>query len=152
MPENTDTEEIVIIEANIDDQIPYITAYAMKRIMNEGALDAWITPIVMKKGRLAIQLSVMVQAEQVNYFADIIFQETSSIGIRYFPVKRIKTTRVFSEEQINELRVDVKHACYNDKVYNVMPEYEHCKRVAIESNQPLKKVQDTALIAARQSV
>src|SRR6476661_4067836 len=99
LPAGYERDEVVKIEANLDDLSPEITAATMERLMAAGALDAWLTPIQMKKGRPAVMLSVLCEEEKQNALLDLIFAETSTFGVRLERMIRLKLERRFREVQ-----------------------------------------------------
>ena len=127
--------QLTVMEANIDDSSPEILGYAMERLLAEGALDAWFTPIHMKKGRPAIMLSLLCSPAETEKFSHIILEETSSIGIRHYPVSRLALERRIEERDTKLGRVRFKVTDYGEK-----PEYEDCRRIAQETGLPLREV------------
>jgi len=142
--ENPNDEQLVI-EANIDDQTPEIYGYIMDRLFAVGALDVWLTPIIMKKNRPATKLSVLAAPNCLNKVTEIILQETTSIGMRFYPVVRAMADREFIVIGLPWGDVKVKISSYQGKICNVAPEYEDCRKIAEKSGMPLKVVQQLAL-------
>lgn len=95
--EQSAPNEILIVEANIDDQSPQLFGYVMDKLLAAGALDVWMTPIIMKKGRPAVKLSLMTDSAHVSELAAIVFAETTTIGLRYYPVQRITAKRLLKQ-------------------------------------------------------
>ncbi|CQR71261.1 hypothetical protein SOV_16230 [Sporomusa ovata DSM 2662] len=143
--ENTKDEQCLVIETNIDDQTPEIYGYIMDRLFAAGALDVWLTPIIMKKNRLATKLSVLAAPDCQNKVAEIILQETTSIGMRCYPVARTMADREFIVIGLPWGDVKVKVSSYQGKICNVAPEYEECRKIAAKTGIPLKVVQQLAL-------
>jgi len=140
---------VTIIEANIDDMNPQLYEHVMARLFDAGALDVFLTPIQMKRGRPAVQLSVIAAEQHVAEALDILFAETTTIGVRTYPTRRWKLVR---ESMVTETRygpVSVKVARRGETVMNITPEYRECLRIANEQAIPLKEVCQTALEAAR---
>ena len=138
-------EQCLVIEANIDDQTPEIYGYIMDRLFAAGALDVWLTPIIMKKNRPATKLSVLISPSYQTKVTEIIFQETTSIGMRFYPVSRAMADREFIVIGLPWGDVKVKISSYQGKICNVAPEYEDCRKIAEKSGMPLKVVQQLAL-------
>jgi len=140
-------DEVVIIETNIDDMNPENFSYCQERLFNEGALDVFFTPVIMKKSRPATMLTVISPLELRNKMCKIIFQETTTIGMRYYPVRRKKLIR--EQVSVDTLygKVEIKVARWGDNVLNYAPEYESCSRIAKEKKIPLKEIQNQALIS-----
>lgn len=142
---SADTDEILMMEANIDDLSPQIYEYVMDRVFNAGALDVWLNPIIMKKSRPATKLSVLLKGEDLDKVCDILFSETSTIGVRYYPVRRNIAEREIITVNSPLGRAKIKISKYKGNICHVSPEYEDCKRLAQENNTPLKNVQQTVL-------
>lgn len=135
----------MVIETNIDDQTPEIYGYVMDRLFAAGALDVWLTPIVMKKNRPANTLSVLVPPACQAAVTEIIFQETTAIGMRFYPVERSMADREFMIVGLPWGEVKVKISSCQGKICNVAPEYEDCRKIAEQSGMPLKVIQQLAL-------
>ncbi len=131
----TETSQLTVMEANIDDSSPEVLGYALERLLAEGALDVWLTPIQMKKCRPAVMLSLLCSPGECDKFSRIILEETSSIGIRHYPVSRLALERRI-EERVTALGVvRFKVTGFGEK-----PEYEDCRRIALEKGLPLREV------------
>ena len=133
-------EEQYILETNIDDMNPEIFSYIEEKLFERGALDVFKTAIYMKKSRSAIKLSVLVKAKQENDVLDVIFRETTVLGIRKFKVEKIMLRRDFIQIKTMYGDVTVKNAYYQGKLVKYKPEYEDCKKIAKERNIPIAKV------------
>jgi len=131
----SEVNHLAVMEANIDDSTPEILGYAMERLLAEGALDAWFTQIQMKKGRPAVMLSLLCSPDEAAKFSRIILEETSSIGIRHYPVSRLALERRIEERDTELGRVRFKVTEFGEK-----PEYEDCRRIALEKGLPLREV------------
>ncbi len=137
---------LVILEANIDDMNPQIYGYLYEQLLGAGALDVWTTPIFMKKNRPAQKLSVLVEENSRGACADIIFAETTSIGLRLIPVMgRLEASRHIARVETKYGVVNCKVSAWQGKLCSVSPEYEDCRNLAAEKNVPLKMVQQEAL-------
>ena len=143
-----DLNEVIVIEANIDDLNPQIYSYVMDKLLAIGALDVWLTPIIMKKGRPATQLSVLLHPGLQEKVTVILFTETSTIGMRYYKVKRAVAAREFMTVQTPWGDIQVKVSSYQGQVCNIAPEFEDCKRLATAHNISLKKIQQVATAQA----
>lgn len=137
-------EKLIMIETNIDDMNPQIYDYLMTRLFKKGALDVFLTPIQMKKGRPAVLLNVLCNEDKKAQVMDIIFEETTTIGIRTCEVNRYCLERGTSEVVTPYGKVRVKISQKNGKPINIQPEYEDCRKIAERKNAPLKKVMDSA--------
>ncbi len=140
--------ELLVLETNIDDCNPQIFDYVMERLFKAGALDAWLTPIQMKKNRPAVTLSVLAPIELQNDVEEIIFTETTTIGIRRYAVQRTAAERREKTAKTPWGAVRVKISFLNDAVCSVTPEFDDCRKLAEEAGVPLKEV----WAAARESL
>ncbi len=140
--------EATVIEANVDDMSPEIAGYLIDRLLTLGAMDATWTPMVMKKGRPAIQLQVLCAPEKLPILQTAIFEETSSIGLRFYNVGKLELKRQMSEVQTPFGPIAVKTATLGDKAVNVAPEFEACRRIAEANQVPLKQVYQSAVAEA----
>ncbi|MDF2568478.1 MAG: larC 1 [Sporomusa sp.] len=143
--EGQDDKAYLVVEANIDDQNPELYSYVMDKLFAAGALDVWLTPIIMKKGRPATKLSALLTEDCQAKIAEIILEETTSIGMRFSPVTRATAKREFMVVGLPWGDVKVKISSYRGKICNVAPEYEDCRKIAEELGLPLKVVQHLAL-------
>ncbi|MCK9459860.1 MAG: nickel pincer cofactor biosynthesis protein LarC [Proteobacteria bacterium] len=139
-----DPDSCAVIEANIDDVTGEIAGHAIERILAEGALDAWITPIHMKKGRPAMALGALVRAADLERIGALVLAETPTIGLRHHAVGRIEMRREIREVETPFGKVRVKMARGPYGSANAAPEFEDCKRVALERGVPLKRVMAAA--------
>ena len=134
-----DRDEVVVIETNIDDMNPEILPYVIEKLIEAGANDAFLAPILMKKGRPAHLLSVLVERSQMEVILSIIFRETSTLGVRIQHVERRKLTRTQKAVHSSLGTVTVKAVTVDGKE-KLIPEFEECKRLAVENNLPLREV------------
>ncbi len=146
-----ETDELVEIAANIDDLNPQIYDHVVERLFETGARDVTLTPTIMKKGRPAVTISVLAEPSAREQIAAVLFAETSTIGLRYHPVARLKLAREIREIDTRWGRVRVKLSRGGDTV-TVSPEYEDCKRIAHEHQVALRLVLEQALAAARRQI
>jgi uncharacterized protein (TIGR00299 family) protein len=138
-----------LIETNIDDMNPQWYEHITARLFETGALDVFLTPIQMKRGRPATQLSVLVTDNLVPETLNILFAETTTIGVRTHPVRRRKLMREIISVETDYGPVAVKVARRGETVLNVTPEYRDCQRIAAERGVPIKQVHQAAQEAAR---
>ncbi len=147
-----DSDEMIEISANIDDLSPQIYDHVMNRLFEAGARDVTLTPMMMKKGRPAVTIGVITEAANRNALAEIIFAETSTIGLRFHPVGRLKLHREVREVETRWGRVRVKTSGANGGApTTISPEYDDCRRIAAENKVPLRVVMEEARDAARKS-
>ncbi|MCJ7582185.1 MAG: nickel pincer cofactor biosynthesis protein LarC [Candidatus Aminicenantes bacterium] len=137
-------KKIFSIEANIDDSTPQILAGYFEKAFKLGALDVSLTPIVMKKNRLATKLTVMAESGKLDSLIRSIFEETNSIGVRFYPVERRVLERKWAKISVLGEDITVKTACLEGREVNALPEYEDCKKVARKRKIPVKKVYEMA--------
>jgi len=144
-PEATAEQTINVIEANIDDLNPQIFGYVMDRLLEEGALDAFGMPVQMKKNRPGMLLTVLCRPEDAAKLTQLIFAETTTIGVRQREEKRQELARTWVTVATGWGDVRVKVASWNGGISNYAPEYEDCRRIASERRVPLKRVMQAAI-------
>jgi uncharacterized protein (TIGR00299 family) protein len=135
----------VLIETNIDDMNPQVYDYLIDKLMHQGAQDAYLTPIIMKKGRPAVLLSVLTDTSETDRLIDAIFRETTSIGVRVREVGRKKLSREIREIDTVYGTIKIKISRRGEEIFTVTPEYEDCKKIADEKQMPLKTVMEAAI-------
>jgi len=131
---------LVMLETNIDNMSPEIYSHLMPVLFDAGARDVFITNIVMKKNRPGIKLSVLCDHGMVQGIEDLIFKETTTLGIRKYKVERQELEREFREIETRFGPVKVKFAYKDGQVLKYAPEYEDCKKIAEQNNMPVKDV------------
>jgi hypothetical protein len=134
------SKRVFVIEATIDDSSPQVLAAFMDRAFELGALDAHLSPIVMKKGRLATKLTLLAELAKIDALIAAVFEETSSIGVRYFPVERRALEREITTVRVLGESVRIKAAKLDGRIVNSQPEYEDCLKAARAKGVPLKDV------------
>ena len=133
--------QIVKLETNIDDMNPQIYGWLYEKLFSAGALDVWTTSIFMKKNRPAQMLSVLVESKNQAECTKIIFEETTSIGLRVINVdNRIEAVRKIAKVETSYGEVQCKVSAYDGKIVSITPEYEDCRRIAEKNNIPLKSI------------
>jgi hypothetical protein len=138
-------DEVCILECNIDDMNPELFECIAERLFALGALDVYRTPILMKKERLGILLSVMCCEEDKEKLKEAVFLETSTLGIREQLYRRTKLEREFDEVTTSYGRAAVKKAYYKGRLVGAKPEYEDCKRLAMGNDVPIRAVYGEAM-------
>ena len=138
-------ETISILEANLDDLNPQVFGYVMERLLAAGALDVFGTPVNMKKNRPGTLLTVLSKPEAAENLAQIIFAETTTLGVRRREEKRQVLRRKWQTVSTHFGAVRIKIASMNGTVTGYAPEYEDCRRIAAEQRVPLKMVMQEAL-------
>ncbi|HTC88223.1 MAG TPA: nickel pincer cofactor biosynthesis protein LarC [Bryobacteraceae bacterium] len=144
--ENSGAQEsttVTVLEANIDDSSPQVLGYAMERLLEAGALDVTLASVQMKKSRPGTVLSVIARPEDREILAGLIFQETSTLGLRIYSAERRVQAR-------HSVEIATPHGTVRMKVADngaFAPEYEDCRKLAIESGVPLKQILADANLA-----
>lgn len=142
-------ERLILLETNIDDMSPQVAGYLMERLLSEGALDAFYTPVQMKKGRPGVLLTVLTGSENKDSLLEVIFAESTTIGVRETAVLRHCLERKEAKVKTPYGVVRVKLALRAGRAVNVQPEYEDCRTAAQKKGVALKLVMDAAREAAR---
>lgn len=147
-----DEKSSVILEVacNIDDMSGEVFAYVIERLLLAGALDAWAEPIVMKKGRPAYKLVFLVVESKLTELLDVVFEETTTLGVRYHQIERTVLERRSAVVTTPYGSVAVKYGLRNGAVVNIAPEFESCKEIAASAKVSLKKAMQYAQIAAEE--
>jgi uncharacterized protein (DUF111 family) len=134
-------DEVMVVEANIDDSTPELLGYAMERLFEAGALDVFFTSIQMKKNRPGVMVSFLCTPHQLDLLAELLLTETSAIGLRYYRAERIILRRQLLERQTEFGAVRFKQIFDNNgKIIRTTPEYEDCRRIAREQELPCQEV------------
>jgi uncharacterized protein (TIGR00299 family) protein len=150
LPEHASTtsrETISVLEANLDDLNPQVFGYVMDRLFEEGALDCFGVPVQMKKNRPGTLLTVLCKPEDVDKLTQIVFTETTTLGVRSREEQRETLARRWVSVSTQWGEVRVKVANLNGTITNYAPEYEDCRKIAVEHKVPLKAVINAALKA-----
>lgn len=139
-------ESALMMEVNIDDMNPEFYDYLIHLLYAQGAMDVALVPLQMKKNRPATMLRVLVSPERLGPMQQIIFQETTSIGLRVYPVEKYMLPYEIISVQgpWGPERVRVKVANLGKDVYNIAPEYEDCRLIAVNKSRPLKEIYEQA--------
>ena len=136
----TQTADTTLIETNVDDMSGEHLGYVQERLFELGARDVWFTPIQMKKNRPGTMLSAIVQRDLEPRAVQLILRETSTLGVRVRPLSRYEAERRSVEVETSLGRVGVKLKRLAGKTIGVSPDYEACRRVALERGMPLQQV------------
>lgn len=131
---------VYIVEATIDDASPQLLAHFLERAFEEGALDATLSPVVMKKNRLGTRLSLLVEGARMDALIEAVFRETTSIGVRFYPVGRRVLEREFRTVKVRGEKIGLKLAVLEGRTVNVQPEYEDLLKAARKTGTPLKEI------------
>jgi len=140
-------ETIAVIEASVDDLNPQVYAYFAERALEAGALDVSSSPQHMKKGRPGQLITVLAPPGRADALADLFFRETTTIGVRSWEARRRVLARELVRVETPYGPINVKVARSNGRVLNASPEFEDCRRIALERGAPLKDVLAAAAAA-----
>ena len=138
----------LVYETNVDDLDPRVWPQVLARLLDAGASDAWLTPILMKKGRPAYTLSVLTRPAHAAAVRQAVFGETSAIGLREVRVVKHAAAREFRTVSVDGQRIAVKIASYDGRVVNVQPEYDDVAAAAEALGRPVKAVLAAAVAAS----
>ena len=143
-------EQLIMIETNVDDLSPQVMGHVMEKALDLGALDCYFTPIVMKKSRPASLISILCRESERERLSEMIFSETTTLGLRTFGVSRRALAREFVTVETQYGPIDVKVARLNGRIINQMPEYEQCRAAALRANVALRAVEEEARLVFAQ--
>ena len=142
---HAETDSVDIIETNVDDMSPEITGYVTTQLFASGALDVFLTPTFMKKGRPATQITVLCPTAQRDALIKLLLTETTTFGVRLSSADRVKLRRDFTQIETQWGTIQAKCGYLNGTLIKTVPEYEDCKRLAEQNNVPLQQVYAEAL-------
>ena len=137
---HAETDNVDIIETNVDDMSPEITGYVTAQLFEHGALDVFLIPIFMKKGRPATQITVLCPTAHRDKLIELLLTETTTFGVRLSSADRIKLRRDFVQVETQWGTIQAKRGYLNGTLIKTVPEYEDCKRLAEENKVPLRQV------------
>ena len=132
--------EMFKMEVNLDDISGELLGYLMDLLIESGANDVYYTSIYMKKNRPGILLQLLCSQENLEKMKQILFTETTTLGVRYYPLTVHRAERRFRKVSTKWGTVTVKEGIYDGQVIQSSPEFEDCKKIAEHHNIPLKKV------------
>jgi uncharacterized protein (DUF111 family) len=135
-------EVVAVLETQVDDLSPQAIAYTMEELFSAGALDAFTQSVGMKKSRSGTLITVICQRDRAIACQEILFRETSTLGIRIRCQERIILPRVIREVETIYGKARVKIAQRGDRTYTVQPEYDDCARLARQHQVPLWQIQN----------
>jgi uncharacterized protein (TIGR00299 family) protein len=147
-PDGLEQDRVVLLETNIDDMNPQIYGYLLDRLLGAGALDAWLTPIQMKKGRPATLVSVLAPPAAADALSALLLRETSTLGVRRRELDRLKASRrmITVETSAGPIRAKARLL---DGAWTAHPEYDDCLAAAQRTGRPLREILDEAAAEAR---
>ena len=135
-----ETDNITVLETNLDDSPAEILGHFFEKALDEGALDVFHTPIQMKKNRPGVMLTILCASSDADKFTELMLRETSAFGVRRYAADRRKLRRELATVKTPYGEVTVKLGKLNGKVLHATPEFESCKKLAAGANVPLKRV------------
>ena len=148
--ERQDVDEVLLVESNIDDMAPELFPHVVETLLVEGAQDAWVTPIVMKKGRPAFTLSILCRPEDEQRIIDILFRETTTLGCRTMPARKRALEREWITARVEGFPVRVKIGRSNGRATTMAPEHDDAVAAAKATGLPLKQIYARALEEVRE--
>jgi pyridinium-3,5-bisthiocarboxylic acid mononucleotide nickel chelatase len=134
-------DRVAVLEANIDDMNPQICGHLMDKLLASGALDVFASPVQMKKNRPGLLITVLAPTELADALTSQIFEETTTIGIRYHETERRVLEREVEAVECEFGNINVKVSKLNGRIINFAPEYEDCRQAALGQGIPYKWVQ-----------
>jgi hypothetical protein len=147
-------EDIIVLETSIDDMNPEIFPYLMEQLLRNGALDAFLTPLYMKKGRPANLLTILCRKEKIEPLLAVVFKETTTLGIRIREEKRrvLFRKKFMAATPYGEISIKAGFTREGTLPVQIAPEFEDCKKIAAQQGVPLKEVYAAAQRAAYESI
>ncbi len=139
------SDSIQIIETNVDDMSPEISGYVMDKLFEQGALDVFFVPILMKKGRPAIQINVLCPSNIRDLLTKVLLTETTTFGVRFYAADRVILNRDYMEINTQWGPVRAKRGYLNGDLIKTVPEYEDCRSLAEQNGVSLQSVFQEAL-------
>ena len=134
------SEKVMILESNLDDVTPEVIGFLIDKLMQAGALDVSVAPVIMKKNRPGHLIRVIAEPSMKENLSEIIFSETGTLGIRFR-----EENRIFLERKVETVNTEYGYVKVVSSKYGAKPEFEDCKKIAEEKGIPLKKVEASAL-------
>jgi len=135
-------DKLILLETNIDDMNPELFDFLLERLDKEGALDVSLTPIYMKKNRPATLLKVLAQKRDLDNLLKAVFEETTTLGVRTYPVNQISLPLEYASIETKYGKIRLKVSKKDGEIQNFVPEYEDCRLLAGKHNVPLKFIYD----------
>jgi uncharacterized protein (DUF111 family) len=141
---NSGTERVMVVETNIDDMNPQFYDYLIERLLAMGVMEVFLTPIMMKKNRPGTLLKVICSSEKLTSVTGFLLKETTTLGLRWHEEERNRADREIFTLGTRYGKIRFKLARWEGRVVNVSPEYEDCKRLAVQKKATLKEVFEEA--------
>jgi pyridinium-3,5-bisthiocarboxylic acid mononucleotide nickel chelatase len=145
-------DEVAVLEAAVDDLSPQVFGHLLERLMEQGALDVCMGAVQMKKNRPGVMLTVLCVPGAESGLAELVFRETTTLGIRVSRQKRFILDRSAAAVETEYGPVRVKLSGFGGRVFNCVPEYDDCRRIALERNLPVRDVIAAAAAAGRSNM
>ena len=137
-------ERVTVVETNIDDMNPQFYDYVIEKLLAIEVLEVFITPILMKKNRPGHLLTIICPSEKLPFVTKFLLRETTTLGLRWHEEEREKSDREILSEETKYGKIRFKLARWEGRIVNLSPEYDDCKRLALENRVPLKEVFEEA--------
>ena len=137
-----------MLECNLDDMAPEFIGHLFNRLLEQGALDVFVTPVQMKKNRPGAMLTVLCSPNKRDEMLDLIFRESTTFGVREYNVCRTMLPRRFETVKTPYGKVRVKIGSWKGKEITRAPEYEDCRKLAEKAKVPLRRIYE-AVLASR---
>jgi pyridinium-3,5-bisthiocarboxylic acid mononucleotide nickel chelatase len=138
--QGTETDTVVVLEANVDDANPEWLGYLMERLFQEGALDVLFCPVQMKKNRPGVLIQVIGKPHHKDLLSEIFFRESTTLGVRFRYSQRSLVGRSWAEVDSPWGKMQVKKVRHPDGSFRLLPEYEACRKIAMEKQIPLTEI------------
>ena len=148
-PATANTQRVMVLEAEVDDMSPQLCGPLIERLLDAGALDAYLTPVLMKKGRPGFLITAVADVSAREAVEELLFRETTTLGVRRQEWDRTVLDREIVPVDTAYGAVGVKVGRRDGRVYNAQPEFEDCQRAAVAAGVPIKEVRAAALAAFR---
>jgi len=140
LDEEVAEQEAWVVECNIDDMNPELYDAVMDALFEKGALDVYLTPILMKKSRPAVTLSIICNQDRKKDMEETLWMQTTTFGMRSYRISKSMLKREFSKVETKYGPVSMKHACFRGRRIKSKPEYEDCKRLAGENGVSIREI------------
>ena len=144
-----ETDTIAVLETNLDDMSPEVLGYVVEKALAEGALDAFHTPIQMKKNRPGILFTILCAAADQDRFTELLLRQTTALGVRRSAAERRKLQREFMTVQTPFGKVPIKLGKLDGRTVNASPEFEACKALADQQGVPVQQIYQAAIAALK---
>lgn len=145
-------EDMILLQANLDDMNPEFTTYITDLLLAKGANDVYWIPIIMKKGRPGVMLNVLTDETRLADMEEIVFRETTTLGLRYLRATCHRLGRRFEQVQTRYGTITVKTGYHKGKLVQYAPEYRECEAAATRHGVPLKEVYEEVKRVFRESL